>query len=115
MTDNTAELAESDWNQIDRAIARLRASVMSVVFGMVGGFGLCFATVWLVARGAPEGQEIGPTLSLLGQYFPGYYVSWGGSVLGLIYGGLTGAVIGYVFAFVYNLIAGRRHGDRLKG
>jgi hypothetical protein len=101
------ELTNNEWREIDRAIARLRASVMAVVFAMVGGFGLFVATMWLVIQG---GKVVGPTLSLLSNYYPGYTVTVGGSFIGLVYGALTGALIGYVFALVYNLIAGKRHG-----
>ena len=43
------------------AIARLRASVMAVVFGLTGGTGLFVATVWLLIRGGENvGQQVGP-------------------------------------------------------
>ena len=36
------------------AIVRMRARIMAVVFGMLGGTGLCVATVWLLLRGGPQ-------------------------------------------------------------
>jgi hypothetical protein len=112
MTEKREQL-EQDWRTIDRAIARLRASVMAVVFGLLGGTGLFVATLWLVIRGpAPEATEVGPTLGLLNNYFPGYAVTWVGSLVGFFYGALTGAVVGWAVALIYNLVAGKRH-DRL--
>lgn len=97
---------DREWEIIHTQIARLRASVMAVVFGMCGGVGLFVATVWLVAKGSPEGHGVGPTLSLLGHYFPGYDVSWTGAFLGLLYGGATGAILGGLLAWLYNMFAG---------
>jgi hypothetical protein len=99
-----------EWRAIDAAIARLRASIMAVVFGLTGGTGLFLATIWLVIRGPSPGQPIGGTLSLLNHYFPFYEVTWAGSFLGFFYGALTGGLIGYGVAIVYNLIAAKRHG-----
>lgn len=101
--------SNEEWATIGRAIARLRASVMAVVAGMLGGFGLFVATAWLVVRGAPDGVEIGQTLGLLNNYLPGYTVTWMGAILGLVYGALIGGAIGWSLAFVYNLVAGVRH------
>ena len=111
MTDTKdQQLTAEEWSQIGRAIARLRASVMATVFGFTGGFVLFLATIWLVITSKP-GVEVGPTLSLLNNYFPGYSVSVGGSILGFLYGALTGAVIGWVVATVYNSIVSLRRGN----
>ena len=86
----------------------MRARIMAVVFGMVGGTGVFLATAWLLVRG---GIAVGLHLRLLGNYFPGYTVSWGGAFLGFLYGASTGAVLGYAVAWVYNRIVDRRHGS----
>lgn len=88
-----------------RTVAKLRATVMSVVFAMLFGVGLFLATVWLLVQGGPD---MGAHLSLLGQYFPGYVVSWPGAFLGLIYGGAVGAVVGWTTAWIYNTLANLR-------
>jgi len=85
-----------------RAVARLRAVVMAVTFGMVGGVGLFIATAWLLVRG---GENVGQHLGLLSNYLPGYSVTWGGAVVGLLYGALVGAVIGAAIAWTYNTVA----------
>ncbi len=96
---------DEQWKVIRPAIARLRASMMGVVFGALFGVGLFLATAWLVLRG---GTNVGQHLSLLGNYYPGYSVTWGGAFVGLIYGCLTGGLLGYVVAWLYNTISLKR-------
>jgi len=60
---------------------------------------LGMATLWLVLQG---GDAVGPNLQLLSQYFPGYQVSVGGSLIGLAYALITGFIIGWGFAFLRN-------------
>jgi hypothetical protein len=95
-----------------RAVARLRAAVMAVTFGMTGGVGLFVATAWLLIRG---GQNVGQHLGLLSNYLPGYSVTWPGAFLGLIYGALLGAIIGATIAWTYNQIALSRSGRSRNG
>ena len=63
---NEAKSAQAEWRELNRAVARLRAGVMAVVFGMFGGGSLFLATVWLLLRG---GENVGKHLSLLHHYF----------------------------------------------
>lgn len=93
---------------VARTVARLRAVLVALVSGMVSGFGLFAATLWLVIKG---GEVVGPTLGLLRVYFPGYSVTWGGSFVGFFYGALTGAVLGYCVATLYNALAKWRNGN----
>lgn len=98
-----------EWQAIGQAIARLRASVMAVTFGIAGALALFVATAWLIIQGPAEGQEhIGQTLGLLSNYFPGYGVSWSGAIIGSIYGALCGAVAGFLLANIYNRIVAFR-------
>ncbi|MBW3660463.1 MAG: hypothetical protein KY397_02370 [Gemmatimonadetes bacterium] len=87
---------------IEAAVARMRAGVMAIVFGMVGGLGLFIATAWLLVRG---GEDVGRNLGLLSNYFPGYSVTWPGSMVGLLYGAMVGAIVGGSVAWIYNRIA----------
>lgn len=98
----TRPLNETEERLIESAVARMRAGVMAIVFGMVGGLGLFLSTAWLLVRGGPN---VGQNLGLLRHYFPGYSVTWPGSLVGLLYGGLVGGVAGYVLARIYNRIA----------
>jgi hypothetical protein len=94
-------VTEQDRRVLRAAVARLRAGIVAVVFGMVCGVGLFVATVWLLLRG---GVQVGKTLNLLGHYFPGYSVTWGGAFVGLFYGLLFGVIVGYGTATIYNRI-----------
>lgn len=100
------DFSREEWRSIGQSIARLRASVMAVTFAVLGAAGLFTATAWLIVQGSLRGvEDVGPTLGLLGNYFPGYSVTWGGAALGVVYGALTGAATGYVLATVYNAVA----------
>ena len=90
---------------LDRTIARLRAGIVAIVTGMVGGVALFVATLWLVIQGGPN---VGQHLNLLRAYYPGYSVTWPGSLLGFVYGALTGAILGWCVAWLYNVLAGWR-------
>lgn len=102
----TRPLSEPEERLIESAVARMRGGVMAVVFGMVGGVGWFLATAWLLIRG---GQNVGQTLGLMRNYFPGYSVTWTGSLVALAYGTLVGAILGWSLARIYNWLATRRH------
>lgn len=98
---SAADRADAELRLVRAAIARMRATIMALVFGMVAGTGLFVATVWLLVRG---GSQVGLHLGLLGNYFPGYTVTWLGSLVGFGYGFLTGAVIGGGATWIYNRV-----------
>ena len=102
-------MSESDQQLllVTRTIARLRAGMIAVVSAVVLGFGLFTATLWLVIKGGPN---VGQNLGLLRVYYPGYSVTWAGSLVGLFYGALTGAVLGWCVASLYNALLKRRTG-----
>jgi hypothetical protein len=82
-------------------LLRLNATVHGFVAGIIVGFGVFLATNWLLLK-AEEGEVVGPHLSLLGQFFIGYDVSFVGSLIGLAYGFVSGFIIGYLLARIYN-------------
>lgn len=94
---------------VRRTIARLRAGIVAIVTGMVAGFGLFAATLWLVIKGGPN---VGQNLGLLRAYYPGYTVTWAGSLVGFVYAALTGAVLGWCVAWLYNVLASWRSSGR---
>ena len=107
---NETSFSNEEWQAIGQAIARLRASVMAVTFGMIGAAGLFVATAWLIVEGSITGAtEVGPTLGLLANYFPGYSVTWLGAIIGAFYGALLGAVVGYSLALIYNSVTNALH------
>ena len=78
---------------IEAAVARMRAGILAIVFAMLSGTGLFVATAWL---------------GLLGNYLPGYAVSWPGSIVGLVYGAAIGGAMGWSLARIYNRLARAR-------
>jgi NhaP-type Na+/H+ or K+/H+ antiporter len=82
-------------------LLRLNAIVQGVVTGIIVGLVIFIATNWLLIK-AEEGEVVGPHLSLLGQFFIGYDVSFVGSLIGLAYGFISGFIIGYLLARIYN-------------
>lgn len=83
------------------AFARLHQTALGIALGLVCGLALCAATLWLVLKGGPV---VGPTLSLLNQYFPGYSVTVTGALVGLLYGVGVGFPVGWTIAFVWNTL-----------
>lgn len=79
---------------------------------MVTGFGLFAATLWLVIK---DGATAGGTLGLLRSYYPGYSVTWSGSLIGFFYGALTGAALGGIVAWLYNSLAALRTNGNATG
>jgi len=106
---NSPSTRASELEHLHQAVARLRASIMAVVFGLTAGTGLFVATAWLVIKG---GKVVGPHLGLLRNYLPGYRVTWTGALIGSLEAALIGALIGYVIALLYNrLVDLRRDGS----
>jgi hypothetical protein len=89
-------------DQITRAVVKLNATATGVILGILAGAALFIATAWLVIKGGPNP---GPHLRLLSQYFPGYSVTWLGSVIGFVYGFFAGFISGALLGAVYNRLA----------
>lgn len=96
-----AEPALAAERVIQAAFARLDPVALGLAVGTVGGVGLFLATAFLLLKGGPR---VGPNLSLLGQYFFGFQVTWSGAVLGLIEAGIGGFAAGYVVARLRNRV-----------
>jgi hypothetical protein len=91
-------------------LLKLNASITGIILGLVIGFTIFLSTNILLIRG---GEVVGPHLALLGQFFPGYTVTFLGSLVGLLYGILLGFLVGYIFARLYNWLAGLRESRRI--
>lgn len=100
-------------NELERIlltrVLRLNARIQGVMIGLLAGLALFAATNWLVLKG---GAVVGPHLSLLGQYFIGYRVTFVGSLIGFVYSFALGFVVGYGFARLYNFFADLHVGSR---
>jgi hypothetical protein len=89
-------------------IRRMHGGVLGVAAGVVLGLALFAMTNILVIKGPIDGHPVGSHLALLGQFFPGYEVTFLGSWIGFAYGFLVGFLLMYLGAWVYNAVAGRR-------
>jgi hypothetical protein len=101
----------SDDERLARAVLRLNGGVLGLASGAASGLALFVATNWLVVKG---GDPVGPHLSLLGQFFIGYSVTFAGSFIGLAYGFATGFLLGWLLAWVYNAVVFLKRGYAAK-
>ena len=94
-------------NDTDRAlrsaILRLNERAWGVATGLLFGSGLFIATNVLVIKG---GENVGQHLALLAIYFPGYRVTFLGSLVGFVYAFVVGYALGRLIGMVYNRLAG---------
>jgi hypothetical protein len=105
MTNTDLSKDQSAVNEVSRAIARIQTGVLTIVFAALGGLGLFLMTGWLVVK---DGPNVGAHLRLLGNYFPGYSVTWLGSIIGFFYGAVVGGIIGWSVGTIYNRVVGIR-------
>lgn len=75
---------------------KLNAKALSLAAGIVWGVVVFLVTnISLLRQG-------GQTLSRLAQIYPGYSVSFVGSIIGLIWGFVSMAVLAWLFVWLYN-------------
>ena len=89
---------------VHQVIRRLNARAWGMSVGLVLGFGLLLATNILVLRG---GANVGQHLGLLSTYFPGYRVSFIGSLIGFVYAFVLGYGLGRLIASIYDRLVER--------
>lgn len=95
-----ADVAGSSMDEmIEAAFARVDPLALGLAVGIVFGLFIFIASSALLLKGGPM---IGPNLSLLGHYFLGFKVSWGGALVGLLEAGTAGFVLGYLSAQLRN-------------
>ena len=86
---------------LEGAFPKLDAWALGMSLGIVVGVALLLSTLFMALTG---GDPTGKTLTLLGQFFPGYQVTAVGSLSGLGYGFVTGFLLGWGYAFLRNAI-----------
>lgn len=92
---------KTEEEMIRRAVLRMNGNILGFVLGAVIAIIVFAATNWLVLKG---GEVVGPHLSLLGQFFLGYSVSFVGSLIGALYGFFLGYLSGLFIGWVYNAV-----------
>ncbi|MEJ2601422.1 MAG: NAD(P)/FAD-dependent oxidoreductase, partial [Anaerolineales bacterium] len=86
---------------LSMAFRKLDPRAFGSALGLMGGLLLSFATL-IVANNGLHG--VAAKMLLLGEYFPGYSVTFPGSLVGLFYGILFGFLIGWGFAIIRNAV-----------
>ena len=87
---------------VQDGILALNARAWGIAFGLLSGGALFVATNFLVLKG---GIRVGEHLKLLSAFFPGYSVTFGGSLIGFVYAFVCGWALGRIVGAVYNRIA----------
>ena len=93
---------ESEEVLIQKAVVLLNAKLLGIVIGIFMGTGLFLATNFLILKGGPN---VGAHLSLLSVFFPGYRVTFFGSIIGFGYAFAVGFISGVILGAVYNKFA----------
>ena len=99
------QLTPQEIQALRRKVASASEQGWGISVGLLLGVGLFLATAALVVRGGPNP---GPHLGLLRIYFPGYSVTWMGSIVGFVYAFVVGYAIGRTVATIYNRLIGPR-------
>lgn len=89
-------------DQFEKAVVLLNAKLLGIVLGILLGTGLFLATNFLVLKG---GKNVGAHLGLLANFFPGYRVTFLGSIVGFCYAFVLGFLTGGMIGAVYNKLA----------
>lgn len=106
MTASPVRPATSDAErEVVRAVARLKAAVVGLLFGLMAGITLFAMTAILIIENGPR---TGEHLRLLGHFAPGYTVTWPGAFIGFAWAFLFGGAIGWCTGFLYNRFVGLR-------
>ena len=88
--------------EVERYLLRLNGRAWGIAVGLLFGLALFAATNFLLILG---GKNVGQHLSLLSVYFPGYEVTFVGSLIGFVYAFVVGYATGRIICGVYNLAA----------
>ena len=88
-------------------VRRVSALEFGIATGAVSGLALFVGTNWLVLKGGPV---VGPHLSLLGQFFLGYRVTFWGSLIGFAWAAVCGFAVAWTGGWIYNFVADLREG-----
>ncbi len=98
-------LHSSEEEKLFHGILKLQIKILGIACGLIGGLLIFIATNWLVIKG---GRQVGHHLQLLSHYFPGYKVTFGGSLIGFGYGYVVGMLCGLLGGWLYNTIVDLR-------
>ncbi len=95
-------MSASTQRTAQEGLLALNAQAWGISVGLLCGGGLFLATNFLVIKGGPD---VGKHLNLLAAFFPGYRVTFAGSLIGFVYAFVCGWALGRVIGAVYNKLA----------
>lgn len=106
-------VVQKNANKLYTGILKVQIRIFGLSLGCICGLVIFLATNWLLIKGGHYNAQgeyvVGPHLQLLGQFFPGYQVSFLGSCIGFGYGFLTGFLMGITMGLIYNKIVDVRN------
>jgi len=79
---------------------RLHLTALGFAAGIIWGLSLFLITLFSIFSG--YGDKL---LKGVESIYPGYSVTLGGSILGLLYGFVDGFICAFIFGLIYNAIA----------
>jgi hypothetical protein len=82
-------------------LLKLNARAWGIAVGLLFGLAIFVATAFLLIKG---GLNVGAHLGLLGEYLPGYRVTWPGAFVGFVYLFVIGYAVGRIIGGVYNAL-----------
>ena len=92
-------------NELTPPTFLMSGNALGIALGALIALQLFLTTNWLVVRGTAEQS---PNAGLLGQYLPGYTVSFEGSLIGAAELFAVAFVLSHVLAAIYNVVARAR-------
>lgn len=75
----------------------LRKTALGISIGLLWGLTILLGTWWLLVRDAP-----GDVISKLSAFYIGYSYTWGGAIIGFLWGFVDGFIAGVLIAGFYN-------------
>ncbi|HMM80902.1 MAG TPA: hypothetical protein PKC65_12860 [Pyrinomonadaceae bacterium] len=104
-TRSNVEVPARPTDSVDRMIvdslAKLDGVALGISLALLFGLIVFAATNIIILKG---GDVVGPNLALLGQFFIGYDVTFSGSIVGIVYGGIVGFILGWLIASLRNFV-----------
>ena len=95
-------LTVEEQRALREAVETSNEKAWAIGLGFTLAFGLFVATNFLIVKG---GNNVGSHLQLLRVYFPGYSVTFAGSVIGFIYAFVLGYLSGRSVIALYHRLA----------
>jgi hypothetical protein len=82
-------------------LAYIDARALGLSLGIICGLWICLLTIASHLHGNSRAWV---SLALLSQYFPGFRISYTGSLVGFVYACICGFIVGYLFARIRNCL-----------